>query len=204
MDRTKSEFDMRVSKEMSTHLEKPAWSPKQKLALSARILANQGHGSGLAGQVTARGEKPGTMWTGRFGLGLEEFRSSNFLLVDEDLNVLEGEGMANPANRFHLWIYRVRADVNSIVHTHPPNVSALSMLGVPLKPSHMDTAMLYNDCAFLEHWPGPPIGDEEGELISNALGNKRAILLAHHGQLSTGKNCRKLSVVSEEYSSLIA
>ena len=102
IDRTRSEFDMRVSKEMSNHLEKPAWSPKQKLALSARILANQGHGSGLAGQVTARGEKPGTMWTGRFGLGLEEFRSSNFLLVDEDLNVLEGEDMANPANRFHL------------------------------------------------------------------------------------------------------
>ena len=162
MDRTSSEFDMRVSKEMSAHLEKPAWSPKQKLALSARILANQGHGSGLAGQVTARDEKPGTMWTGRFGLGLEEFRASNFLLVDEDLNVLEGEGMANPANRFHLWIYRVRADVNSIVHTHPPNVSALSMLGVPLKPSHMDTAMFYNDCAFLEHLPAPPIGDEEG------------------------------------------
>ena len=199
MDRTRSEFDMRVSKEMSTHLEKPAWSPKQKLALSARILANHGHGSGLAGQVTARGEKPGTMWTGRFGLGLEEFRASNFLLVDEDLNVLEGEGMANPANRFHLWIYRVRADVNSIVHTHPPNVSALSMLGVPLKPSHMDTAMFYNDCAFLEHWPGPPIGDEEGELISNALGDKRAILLAHHGQLSTGKNIEEATILAYNF-----
>ena len=196
MDRTSSEFDMRVSKEMSNHLEKPAWSPKQKLALSARILANQGHGSGLAGQVTARGEKPGTMWTGRFGLGLEEFRASNFLLVDEDLYVLEGEGMANPANRFHLWIYRVRADVNSIVHTHPPYVSALSMLGVPLKPSHMDTAMLYNDCAFLEYWPGPPIGDEEGELISNALGDKRAILLAHHRQLSTGKNIEEATILA--------
>ena len=96
MDRTKSEFDMRVSKKMSTHLEKPAWSPKQKLALSARILANQGHGSGLAGQVTARGEKPGTMWTGRFGLGLEEFRASNFLLVDEDLNALRGRAWRIP------------------------------------------------------------------------------------------------------------
>ena len=196
MDRSRSEPDMRVFKEMSTHLEKPSWNLKQKLALSARILANQGHGSGLAGQVTARGEKPGTMWTGRFGLGLEEFRSINFLLVDEDLNVLEGEGMANPANRFHLWIYRVRADVNSIVHTHPPNVSALSMLGVPLKPSHMDTAMFYNDCAFLEHWPGPPIGDEEGELISNALGDKRAILLDHHGQLSAGKNIEEATILA--------
>ena len=133
MDRTKSEFDMRVSKKMSTHLEKPSWSPKQKLALSARILANQGHGSGLAGQVTARGEKPGTMWTGRFGLGLEEFRSSNFLLVDEDLNVIEGEGMANPANRFHLWIYRLRPDVNSIVHTHPPKCVGAFYVGGPLK-----------------------------------------------------------------------
>ena len=99
--------------------------------------------------------------------------------------------MANPANRFHLWIYRVRPDVNSIVHTHPPNVSALSMLGVPLKPSHMDTAMFYNDCAFLEHWPGPPIGDEEGELISNALDGKRSILLAQHGQPSTGKTLKR-------------
>ena len=90
MDRTSSEFDVRVSKEMSTHLEKPAWNLKKKLALSARILTNQGNGSGLAGQVIARGEKPGTMWTGRFGQGLEEFRYSNFLLVDEDLNVIEG------------------------------------------------------------------------------------------------------------------
>ena len=107
--------------------------------------------------------------------------------------------MANPANRFHLWIYRVRADVNSIVHTHPPNVSALSMLGVPLKPSHMDTAMFYNDCAFLKHWPGPPIGDEEGELISNALGDKRAILLAHHGQLSTGKNIEEATILAYNF-----
>ena len=73
------------------------------------------------------------------------------------------------------------------------------MLGVPLKPSHMDTAMLYNDCAFLKHWPGPPIGDEEGELISNALGEKRAILLAHHGQLSTGKNIEEATILAYNF-----
>jgi L-fuculose-phosphate aldolase len=28
-----------------------------------------------------------------------------------------------------------------------------------------------------------PFGDEEGEIISNALGQKHAILLGHHGQL---------------------
>jgi len=57
------------------------------------------------------------------------------------------------------------------------------MIGVPLKASHMDTSMFYEDCAYLDHWPGPPIGDEEGEIISAALGDKRSVLLAHHGQL---------------------
>ena len=73
------------------------------------------------------------------------------------------------------------------------------MLGVPLKPAHMDTAMFFNDCAFLEHWPGPPIGDDEGELIANALGEKRTILLAHHGQLSTGKNIEEATILAYNF-----
>ena len=195
----KAHFHSRVSKEMSEHLDKPIWDLQQKLALTARILAHQDHGSGLAGQITARGEKPGTMWTGRFGVGLEELRARDFLLVDEDLNVLNGEGMANPANRFHLWVYRARQDVKSIVHTHPPHASALAMIGVPLIASHMDTAMFYDDCAFLEHWPGPPIGDDEGELIATALGKKRAILLAHHGQLCAGASVQEAAVLAYQF-----
>lgn len=184
---------------MSVRMEKPTWNLRQKLALTTRILAHQDHGSGLAGQVTARGEEPGTMWTGRFGLGLEELRASDFILVDDDLNVVEGEGMVHPAKRFHLWVYRARTNVNSIVHTHPPHASALAMIGVPLIPSHMDTAMYYDDCAFLEHWPGPPIGDDEGQLIATALGDKRAILLAHHGQLSAGGSIEKAAVLAYHF-----
>ena len=33
-----------------------------------------------------------------------------------------------------------------------------------------------------------PVGNEEGALISMALGDNRAVFLAHHGQLVTGKN----------------
>lgn len=196
MHKPKHEFDARASAEMQQHLATPHWSTREKLALACRMLAREEHGSALAGQITARGEAPGTMWTARFGLGLEEIKAGDFLLVDDDLNVLEGEGMANPSNRFHLWIYRRRADVFSIMHTHPPHVSALSMIGVPLKVSHMDTAMFHDDCAYLDHWPGPPIGDEEGELISSALGDKRAILLAHHGQLCACASVEEAAVLS--------
>ena len=116
-------------------------------------------------------------------MGFDEITPNNLLLVDEDLNVLEGKGMPNPANLFHSWLYRARPDVNCVIHTHPPFVSALSMLEKPLIAAHMDTSTLFGDCAFVEKWPGVPVGNDEGRIISAALGDKRAILLAHHGQL---------------------
>jgi L-fuculose-phosphate aldolase len=182
--RDKQDYHRQTTERMSRFLEQPDWSARQKLALACRILAAEGHDSGLAGQASARGPKPGTYYMLRFGFGFDEIAAGNLLLVDDDLNVLEGEGMPNPSNRFHLWIYRARPHVNAIMHTHAPHVSALSMIGQPLAVAHMDTSLFHEDCAWLRTWPGTPIGDEEGRVISEALGDKRAILLAHHGQLT--------------------
>jgi L-fuculose-phosphate aldolase len=184
MARPKAVYEERSDAQMAKHLPGGmALSLCQKLALSCRMLANDGHASGLAGQITARGEDPSTFWTQRFGLGLEEMSANNLLLVDGDLGVLEGHGMPNPANRFHIWIYLARPDVSCIIHTHPFWCSALGMLEEPLVVSHMDTTHLHEDCAFLARWPGVLFGDEEGRIISEVLGDKRAVLLAHHGQL---------------------
>lgn len=172
-----------ADKQMNLHLEDTGYSTTQKLALTCRILFDNGHDSGLAGQITARGTDRTTFYTQRLGLGFDEISAGNFLLVDEHLNVLEGEGMANPANRFHSWVYRARPDVNCIIHTHAVHTAALSMLEVPLVVSHMDNCVLYDDVAFVAKWPGVPVGNEEGELISGALGSKSAVMLSHHGLL---------------------
>lgn len=183
--------------QMQNTLADNTWTDRQKLALTCRILFENGHDSGLAGQITARGPTPGTYYTQQLGLGFDEITASNLLLVNEDLEVLEGHGMPNPANRFHSWVYRGRPDVNCIIHTHPTHIAALSMLEVPLQVSHMDLCPLYEDCAFLEAWPGVPVGNEEGEIITAALGDKRAILLSHHGQLSTGASIEEACVIAQ-------
>jgi L-fuculose-phosphate aldolase len=178
--RDKSEYHARTTSQMERHLAIPPWTLRQKIALTCRILAGEGHESAIAGQITARGERPGTYWMLSFGLGFDEAQASNIVLVDDDLNLLEGDGMVNPSNRFHLWIYRHRPDVTAIVHTHPPYCSA----------------MFYDDCAWLPEWPGPPIGDEEGRIIHDALGDKRAILLAHHGQLVATSTIEEAAVLA--------
>jgi L-fuculose-phosphate aldolase len=182
-DFNKEQLMQREFAQMEHKLPKAAYSLRQKLALTCRILFNNGHDSGLAGQITARGETASTFLTQRLGFGFDEISAGNLLLVDEDLQVLEGEGMPNPANRFHSWVYRARPDVRCIIHTHALYTAALSMLETPLIISHMDNCILHNNVAFLPQWPGVPVGNEEGELIADALGDKRALLLAHHGLL---------------------
>jgi L-fuculose-phosphate aldolase len=194
--REKGEYHRQTYERMDRHFTVPQWSARQKLALAGRILAAEGHDSGIAGQLSARAERPGTYYMLKFGLGLEEATPDNLLLVDDDLNVLEGDGMPNPSNRFHLWVYRAKPRVNSIMHTHPPHVSALSMIGVPLAVSHMDTALFHDDCVWLPHWPGVPFGDEEGKIISSILGDKRAALLAHHGQLAASATIEESTVLA--------
>ena len=129
--RDKTEYHAQTSEQMERHLPLPPWSLRQKMALTCRILAAEGHESALAGQITARGDRPGTYWMLSFGLGFDEARASNIVLVDDDLNLIEGDGMVNPSNRFHLWIYRHRPDVTAIVHTHPPYCSIPSNTSKP-------------------------------------------------------------------------
>ena len=173
------------------------WTLEEKLALSCRMLAEQGHSETLAGQLTVRCPD-NTFLTTSEELGLDEIHPEHVIRIDESLNILEGRGAVNSATRFHMWIYRARPDVNCIIHTHPPFVSALSMTGRPLRVSHMDATPFANDCAFLSEWPGLPVGDEEGEIIAKALGSHRSLLLAHHGFL-----CATASVEESAYLSML-
>lgn len=199
MSLSKTELVKRAQKRMSEQFIIPERGMRERIALACRILFDGGHDSGLAGQITARGDKPGTYYTQQLGLGFDEVTASNVLLVNEDLEVLEGEGMPNPANRFHSWVYRARPDVNCIVHTHPLYAASLSMLEIPLEVSHMDNCSLYGDCAFLKEWPGVPVGNEEGDIIATALGDKKSILLAHHGILVAGASIEETCVLAVQF-----
>lgn len=171
------------------------WTLRQKVAIACRIVAADGQGGGIAGQVSARLDDS-TFWTQTFGLGFEEAQASNQIRINPDLDVVEGKGKPNPGNRFHSYTYRQRPDVRAIVHTHAPNAMALSMIGVPLIASCMETVAIWNDIAHLETWPGVPVGDEEGEIISKAIEDKRTILLAHHGLLTVGKSVEEATALA--------
>ena len=190
----KQDFIDRVNREMAEDLPALKASTPELLAACCRILASENHESGLAGQVTARADKPGTWWTLAFGYGFDEATAGRMVLVDEDLKPLSG-GRRNPGVRFHVWIYRKRPDVQAIVHTHAPHASALAATGTALKTIHMDSAMLHGT-AHLPEWPGVPVADDEGRIISGALGDAKSILLANHGLLTAGSSVEEAAYLA--------
>jgi L-fuculose-phosphate aldolase len=189
------DLSQKITAQMDEKLEQGAWDSRQKIALACRMLAHEGHSETLAGQITVR-QKDGSFLTTAMAIGFDEITRSNVIRIDDEMQVIEGKGMANPAIRFHLWIYRQRPEVNCIVHTHPPYINALSMTGTPLAVAHMDATPFFEDCAFLREWPGLPIGDSEGAIISAALGSRRTILLANHGFLAATRSLEESAYLS--------
>ena len=187
-----------IEQHISESIAKHNWSIQLKIALACRKLASEGHAQTLAGHVTVRAEN-NTFLVNQLMGGFGNTTQSTVIRINEDLEVVEGNGIANPGMRFHLWVYNARPDINSIVHTHPPFSSALAMTGKELAVAHMDVAMFYKDCAYLPEWPGVPLADEEGRIISKALGDNHSLLLASHGILTTGKNIETATVLAMQF-----
>jgi L-fuculose-phosphate aldolase len=122
------------------------------------------------------------------GVGFEEVTPRRILTIDKDFNVLKGEGKPPKAVGFLIKVHQLRPDIRCAIHTHAFYTAALSMVGEPLAVAHMDATMFHDDCAFLTEWPGNPVTELEGEIISQALGPKRAVLLANHGLATVGQS----------------
>ena len=57
------------------------WSEQEKMALSCRVLASEGHSETLAGQITVR-QPDGSVLTNPWELAWDELRASDIVTID--------------------------------------------------------------------------------------------------------------------------
>jgi L-fuculose-phosphate aldolase len=174
----------------------PGWSDRDKIALACRVLAADGHDTIIPGLLSVRTNDPDVFLTLPMGLGFDEATPGRILMVDKDLNVLQGAGKPPKAVGFLIKVHEARPDVRCVVHTHAFYTAALSMVGEELAVAHMDATMFHDDCAFLKEWPGNPVTELEGQIISSALGSKRAIFLSNHGLATVGASIEEAAYLA--------
>ena len=164
------------------------------LALAYRVLGSFDIGTGLLAHLTLRGAGGSTFWTYQLGQSVEEVRIADLVEVDFDLSPVSGDARVNPNLKIHGQIYASRPDVQSIVHHHGANGVALGAIGSSVVPLDQHAARWHEEVALAEVYESPVLHGVSAS-IAEALGNRKALLLKHHGTLVTG-SCLADAVVS--------
>lgn len=153
---------------------------------------------GTSGNVSARW-KNGFLITPS-GRRYEDTRPVDIVFVDAS-GTARGKWAPSSEWRFHHDIYRNRADVHAVVHTHSSFATTLACLRKNVPAFHYMVAVAGGDdirCA-----PYATFGTQQ--LSDHALGalkGRKACLLANHGMIATGPDLDKALALAVEVEAL--
>ena len=159
---------------------------REQVAWACRILALGDHGDYTLGHVSARAADGCHVLMKRYGLGLEEVTPDDVLRIDLEGNQIGGESRVHLEYVIHTEIYRVRPDVQSVIHTHPPYTTAFGATNAKLELLNHDAVLFRDGLAYFDDTSELIISAEQGARVAAALGQRRAIILRGHGVVLTG------------------
>jgi len=157
------------------------------LVAGNRILANEMVLDGY-GHISVRHPGNRNHFLLSRSLAPESVTAADIMEFDLEADPVDARGRTPYKERFiHSEIYRVRPDVNAVVHCHTPSLIPFAVTGVPLQP-------MYHQSAFLA--AGVPVFEIReaagmtnmlvetkplGVALAKTLGNKPAALMRGHG-----------------------
>ena len=155
-----------------------------------------------SGNLSARDPQTGLVVIKPSGLRYERMTPEDMVVVDLDGKIVEGKRGPSSDTASHLYIYRRREDVGSVVHTHSTYATAWAARREPIP-----CALTMMGDEFGGDIPVGPfalIGDDSiGRGIVETLSDSKspAVLMANHGPFTIGRDARaavKAAAMCEE------
>jgi L-fuculose-phosphate aldolase len=117
-------------------------------------------------------------------------RPDDLIVCDMEGNKLEGERERTTEIAMHLAIYRLRPDVQSVVHAHPPVATGFAVAGRALNMALLPEVVIGLGCVPLAEYglPGTP-ALTEGMLPF--IPKYDALLMANHGSVAYGADLKQ-------------
>jgi ribulose-5-phosphate 4-epimerase/fuculose-1-phosphate aldolase len=161
---------------------------------------DQGLIRGTGGNLSIRTPPNQTVLVTPTDISLAEVKPEENILVDLEGKVIESPLGLMPSKEtsFHLRVYRMRRDVQAVIHLHPPYATAYANKGKPLP------MVTVSARAKLQKVPNvgcaPPGSKELCELVAEGLEGfpeARAFLMKEHGILTVGEDLRTAYYLAE-------
>jgi len=118
------------------------------------------------------------------GINKGFMQPSDMVVTDLDGNP-EGGGNPSSEMRMHLAIYKVRPDLQAIVHAHPTVATGYAVAGRQLPAAVLAEIVTTLGCIPIAPY-GTPSTDALADAVVGPIRNYDALLLANHGALTAG------------------
>jgi L-fuculose-phosphate aldolase len=168
---------------------------KQKMIWAGKVLVGEGQDDFTRGHISVRlPDDPSRFLMKAHSIGLDEITMDNILTIDLDGKVVAGTAKRHSEVYIHSEIFKARADIACVLHTHPPYSIALSASGRPLKALSQPGALFHDSLGLYDDTINLIRSPELGAGVARALGPRRAVLLKNHGVVVTGATIEELVI----------
>jgi ribulose-5-phosphate 4-epimerase/fuculose-1-phosphate aldolase len=164
------------------------------LARAHRILDLEGHNDMSLGHLSWRDPAGRGFWLKRGNIGLEEVTAKDFVLLDFDGEVLDGDGIRHLEWPIHAEILAARRDVAVVAHTHPFHATVLSATNVEIGPYSNEGAWFDGGVRHFKLTSDLVNTAELGRELASALGDADAVLLKNHGAAFVGSSVKEATL----------
>ncbi len=159
---------------------------RQDIVDVGRLVHQKGWVAANDGNITVRLDGERILATPT-GLSKGMMRPDDLIIVDYEGNKVSGRLERTSEILMHLVIYKMRPDVQAVVHAHPPVGTGFAAAGLSLNKALLPEVVIGLGCVPLAAYglPGTP---ELTEPMLPLIPKYDAILLANHGAVSYGKD----------------
>lgn len=140
-----------------------------------------------AGNVSIKDPETGYIVVTPSGVDREVLTPDMVCVLDQDLNVIEG-GKPSSETLMHVECYKVRPDINSVIHTHSTMASAFACLNKPIPAFIYEFSVFNLDNATIPVAPYAQPGTMElAQNVANTVKKSDLVLMERHGTIAVGK-----------------
>ena len=169
----------------------------EDLALSYRILTDRGIMDGLGHSSIRHPANPNRYLISRNrATGL--VTPADLMELDLDSRPVDPSARSYQEVHIHAEIYKVRPDVNAVIHHHAPGTVSWGMGKIPMMPMNQSSRWMLDGVPFFDYRNIQIAGDKgweetnlihtaaRGQAVARTLAGSPALLLVNHGAVVVG------------------
>ncbi len=161
---------------------------------AAKKMAGQNMLPGSWGNISVRVDED-TFAVTPSGHGYDNLMPQDIVIVDTAGNTLDGTLIPSSELPLHLAIYKAQPDAEAVVHTHSIYASACAAARRDIPPLIEDMVQIMGGPVHCAEYALPGT-DELAQNVINAMGGKRAALMANHGVACWGTTLDEAMMVA--------